>query len=211
VGGDAEGPNALRQGNDISPALVPPVAVTTTVSPAAATEVAVVLTVVQAAPASSSGLQLQPAVLVAPSLTAPVAKAALVATTLPVGNVPNAQPAPAIIGGIATSPAADEEAGQPINPMPVPAPEPGPAQPEQATRALPPPGTSWPDASAAYFTANAGSAEQPAGPMGEGPSDITLQAAMVVAGFVAVAGETRFRALQDAPEERKEHKPRLGE
>ena len=104
--------------------------------------------------------------------------------------------------------ATDDLPAEPTTPASVPAPVAVPAQPEQAIRTLPAPASRWSQASTAYFTADYFRQEETTTLAGAGPSGPALEAAMAVAGFVAVAGERGLNAGTDPDEERKRRQRR---
>jgi hypothetical protein len=195
------------------PDSAPPAPVTTPARSAAVIDVAAVLQAAAVAPPSATTLQVQSAVLVSPGVAAPLATAVTVAATLPAGGAV-VQPAPIALGAMTTSPTGDDAPADRPGATPVPAPKAAPVQAEQATRALPAAapaspepvsrelpvaGSEWREASTAYFSAESDGAAL--APLGEQPSGIALEAAAAVAGFVAVAGESRYNALRDALDE----------
>jgi len=166
-----------------------------------------ILQVMQVAPAVTNITPVQPSVLVGPTVVGPAA-ATLVLPALPPGNGTVAQPAPILTDGETATPVLNEGTVEHSVPVTTPAPAAVTAEPEQAIREVPLPVSSWLQASSAYFGADQVRHEDTAAQVGEEPSSMSLEAAIAVAGFVAVVGENRIAKLQKTTEER-EGQPRL--
>jgi Matrixin len=135
-------------------------------------------------------------------VSGPNSAATFVAPALPTGSGTVAQPASILIGGDTSNPASLDGPGLPLNgpdqsaaAVSVPAPLAVTAEPEQATRELPGPLNTWAEASTTYFSTHPVNPEDVLGIMPAEPSGMALQAAVALAGFVALAGENRMNVV----------------
>jgi hypothetical protein len=164
-----------------------------------------VLRSVQVGATQGNAVALQPTVFVNTlSVLSPAATAAVAVPYVPGSNGTISQPAPVFVPNSMTIPIADEEPGQPSNPVAPPATEAVADQPEPGTRAVCPTAGTWVQGSTAYFSSDPGSEDQNAGAMSDTPTGYSFEAVAAVAGFLAVTGEQRLPSARASDAERRQ-------
>jgi hypothetical protein len=186
-----QGGGAYPDALDSFPAFAPPRA-DPAGRPTTVTDVAAVMQATAAVPHAARDLPVPPTVNISPSATPPVPAALQVAPALP-GDYDTMRQVAVVTGPAGATP---------VTQSPAPA---GPARPAGVSGGVPvqpePAGSparlnadNWSQASTDYFSRTDTGDDDV---VGEGPSAIVLEATAAVAGFAAVAGESRFRSLRD--------------